>query len=1067
MTFLSVSASSVLAGTTGKIAGVVRDTEGNPLAGANLLIEGTRRGAAADAEGSYFILGLDPGRYVITASLVGYGNQSQTNVSVKVDFTTPLDFELVETDVELEEMRVVAKRPPVEKDRTSSKYIMDASSIDRLSTSANTSELMSLQAGVSLDNGEPAIRGSYQGNRGNTETLVYLDGVPMEAGTTRGDVQFVGVNADAVQEITVITGGMEAEYGNATSGTIQIITRDGTQKLHGKGKTRWIPAGKKHWGGNVYDSPIFKGKMKWGDPTWENETYVDFGPDRLEGTGDDVTRLAHERTDYTNIQGYEMSGSLSGPLSKNSSFFLTGQHEGQAAHFPSPTNRGITHQAVSTSPQSQRWIESPGNFKGTYKFSWDARDNVKFKVGGIYARHEAYQVGEGESWVQGVKRTIGRELQGIDVFLPADRPGAGIANVKHDLVYASLTHTLSPRSFYEARLSYYRDATDTTGVPGVTSQFGGGITETLRKDNDGVFTIGPRDVSIWINDHRARANFKFDFSSQINKHHFFKTGIDVTRHSYWWNQINWPQAGRSRYQLAGVPYEMSVPIHPIQSAFYIQDKMEFEGIIVNLGVRYDRHDHNGNHYSPVPNNTWAGAPMTNSWSRQRAHMPRSSVPTKSAWSPRLGVSHPITANAIIRFSYGIFHQMPGFWHLYSYEWRGVAPPQDFNENGQIDDTEWLNRNNQPATTGNPHLDYKRSTNFEVGTDWNFFQDYVLGFTTYQQSADGQVRFGNTRWRDPSRKSQGGRNTPLGYVFSDTRGLELSLRKDFSRNFSFQVSYNHQWQSGGSAGINRVIHFPNSSFVASDQYFISHTKDTNGDGVVNSSDDGSEAAVPLTPTQVSEIGAEADRYIQTIRDGTNPDWNPLTDSDIQEVGNLPGVFFFTRNTTSDRSAGRGGGAETAFGGDRRSTMKIAFSYQSPSTYGDALGGIRLNLINTLKTGRSINVAHPTQGNVERFGPMETKTNLSVDKLIRLGGLQTRISMNVSNLFNQRDPATEYFWRGPWFDRQKQGPQSELWYLYGMEMPKVTDKDYIAFGDTKEYHRWAGRPREISFGLEVGF
>ena len=82
--------------------------------------------------------------------------------------------------------------------------------------------------------------------------------------------------------------------------------------------------------------------------------------------------------------------------------------------------------------------------------------------------------------------------------------------------------------------------------------------------------------------------------------------------------------------------------------------------------------------------------------------------------------------------------MPGFWHLYSYEWRGGAPPQDFNENGQIDDTEWLNRNNQRATTGNPHLDYKRSTNLEVGTDWNFYQDYVISFTTYQQSVAGQV-----------------------------------------------------------------------------------------------------------------------------------------------------------------------------------------------------------------------------------------------------------------------------------------------------------------------------------------
>ena len=414
-------ASHLQAGTTGKIAGIIKDDRGNPLPGANVIVEGTRLGAVADADGSYFIINILPGRYTLTASLIGYTNQTQSDVSVKTDFTTPLNFQLKETTVELAELTVVAERPPVEKDKTTSKYIMGGDAIDRLSTVANTSELMSLQAGVSLDNNEPAIRGSYQGNRGNTETLVYVDGVVMDAGTSRGDVQFVGVNSAAVQEITVITGGMEAEYGNATSGAINIITREGGKDFHGKGRLAYIPPGKKHWGGNVYDSPIHKGRMKWGDAAWENETYTDPGPDRQMGTADDITRLAHERTDYTGIHGYEVDGSVSGPLLGNASFFVTAQHEGQASHFPSPTKRGIFHQAVSTSPQTARWIESPYNIKGTYKLGWDVQSNIKVKVGGVYARHEAYQVGEGESWVQGVKRTVGRELQGIDVFPPRKR----------------------------------------------------------------------------------------------------------------------------------------------------------------------------------------------------------------------------------------------------------------------------------------------------------------------------------------------------------------------------------------------------------------------------------------------------------------------------------------------------------------------------------------------------------------------------------------------------------------------------------------------------------------------
>ena len=164
-TVMTMLTSTAFAGTTGKIAGVVRDNQGKPLPGANVIIAGTRMGGSADAEGAYFIINLDPGIYELTASLVGFNKQSQTGVSVKVDFTTPVDFELQETSLELGEIRVVAKRPPVEKDRTGSKYTVAAGTIDRLSTGARTSELLALQAGVSLDNNEPGIRGSDKGFR--------------------------------------------------------------------------------------------------------------------------------------------------------------------------------------------------------------------------------------------------------------------------------------------------------------------------------------------------------------------------------------------------------------------------------------------------------------------------------------------------------------------------------------------------------------------------------------------------------------------------------------------------------------------------------------------------------------------------------------------------------------------------------------------------------------------------------------------------------------------------------------------------------------------------------------
>ena len=132
----------------------------------------------------------------------------------------------------------------------------------------------------------------------------------------------------------------------------------------------------------------------------ESETYTDPGPDRQMGTGDDITRMAHERTDYTDIHGYEVDGSVSVHCWAMPPFFLRHNTKDKPHIFQAPPNAALFHQAVSTSPQTARWIESPANIKGTYKLAWDVQSNI-VKVGGVYSRHEAYQVGEGESWGAG------------------------------------------------------------------------------------------------------------------------------------------------------------------------------------------------------------------------------------------------------------------------------------------------------------------------------------------------------------------------------------------------------------------------------------------------------------------------------------------------------------------------------------------------------------------------------------------------------------------------------------------------------------------------------------------
>jgi hypothetical protein len=117
--------------TSGKVTGIVTDAgTGDPLPGANVVIDGTRRGATTDVEGRFVILAVDPGVYAITATMVGYGIEKRQNVNVIADYTSTVDFSLKESTLEMAELVVTAERPPVEPDKTTSKYVISSADIE-------------------------------------------------------------------------------------------------------------------------------------------------------------------------------------------------------------------------------------------------------------------------------------------------------------------------------------------------------------------------------------------------------------------------------------------------------------------------------------------------------------------------------------------------------------------------------------------------------------------------------------------------------------------------------------------------------------------------------------------------------------------------------------------------------------------------------------------------------------------------------------------------------------------------------------------------------------------------
>ena len=117
-------ASLAIAGTTGKVAGIVKDaTTGEPLYGVNVVVRGTNLGAASGDDGRYYILNVPPGLYEVQAQYIGYAMMTIQNVRVTVDITSEVNFDMAMEALQGQEVIKVAERPLIEKKATNERRI--------------------------------------------------------------------------------------------------------------------------------------------------------------------------------------------------------------------------------------------------------------------------------------------------------------------------------------------------------------------------------------------------------------------------------------------------------------------------------------------------------------------------------------------------------------------------------------------------------------------------------------------------------------------------------------------------------------------------------------------------------------------------------------------------------------------------------------------------------------------------------------------------------------------------------------------------------------------------------
>ena len=214
----------IWAGTTGKIAGTITDSEtGEPLIGVNVQVfddgDNLIGGAATDFEGDYFVLNVRPGIYKVKVSYVGYITTTKTNVAVSSDRTTRIDFKMEPTILEAEEVVITAEREQVELDVTTTTSTTTSDQIENMPVST-VEEILETKAGIIEHEGNLHMRGGRA-----SEVAYMVDGMPVTDPTY--GYQGLDVATSSVQEITVQTGSYNAEYGGALSGIVNIVTREG------------------------------------------------------------------------------------------------------------------------------------------------------------------------------------------------------------------------------------------------------------------------------------------------------------------------------------------------------------------------------------------------------------------------------------------------------------------------------------------------------------------------------------------------------------------------------------------------------------------------------------------------------------------------------------------------------------------------------------------------------------------------------------------------------------------------------------------------------------------------
>ncbi len=711
---------------------VIDEQTGEPLPGVNLIVKGTYLGASTDLDGRYYILGVRAGSYDIQASFIGYKVALTTNVEVPDEGSALVDFLLEPTVLALgQEIVIIGKKPLIDMDETSTARTMSSEDIAELAVEG-INDLLAQQVGVIQENNEIHIRGGRA-----DESLYIIDNLAVRDPIS-GQGLGIYISADAIQELEVITGGFNAEYGQAMSGLVNVETKEGGERYTGSISLKTdnisgFPSGHQNTGNTEFS---------FGGPEPLTSSL-------LPGIG---LRIPGKVSIFLNGYGYFSDTYLPRSPAKLEPF--------EASYDPFA-------------------LREENNVSILSKATWKPTPVVKLSYG--YGRSLRINQGYFDPLVES-KRYFPLEFMNIlDKYNTVTRVGSQ-QNI-------NFTHTLSHRTFYEVMLGNfynrvhssvgrkdYTEYVEPVDVEPVYYEMGPGG-EVMVKYGDGLWDDGNGEL---YHDHFTDTwQLRTKVTSQAHSRHQVKAGLEYEQTKLQLLSIHDPWIASTDL---GGDYDMYSAISEA-GAFFAQDKIEFKGMIANVGLRFD---------------WWAPGkyvedtiddPNVITLSDEARRLFREETTgflgrrIKYHLSPRLGISHPVTDTDMLFFSYGHFSQRPKYAYVFA-KLRSYSP-------------------STYQLFGNPNLNPQTTVAYEMGVKHRFSGNQVVELVAfYKDLFDYPTSF--------QMKSTNPRLGNISYFqyfnidYARVRGLEIRFRARQGRYLTGNADFAYQIATGKSSSPNAEI-----------------------------------------------------------------------------------------------------------------------------------------------------------------------------------------------------------------------------------------------------------------------